>query len=49
MMDGLSLIIDGYDDAPREIYSIQELRRFYLRLLGSRTHVKMVLQSGCRS
>ena len=32
MMDSLGLIIDGYDDDPREVYAIPEVRRFYQQL-----------------
>lgn len=32
MMDNLALMIEGYDDDPREVYAIPEIRAFYQRL-----------------
>ncbi len=32
MMNGLLLMIEGYDDDPREIYAIPEVRTFYQQL-----------------
>jgi hypothetical protein len=33
MMNSLALMIEGYDDDPREIYAIPEVRTFYQQLL----------------
>ena len=32
MMNSLALMIEGYDEDPREIYAIPEIRRFYQQL-----------------
>lgn len=32
MMNSLALMIEGYDDDPREIYAIPEVRAFYIQL-----------------
>src|ERR1022692_3259664 len=32
MMNSVALVIEGYDDDPREIYAIPEIRKFYQQL-----------------